>query len=452
MRYECLPPIASECVVTLINDSRDRIDDKAFLQRHRRDEKSFTRKRCLPFGVMMILLLQKTARSIQRHLHEYLAALVPGTSRRTVTPGAWTQARAKFRHTAFIELNEQCVLPALYDGATEAIGRWKGHRILGLDSSIIRLPNVEEVGNVFGWVKNSNQSGPTGVCPEGRMSVVYDVINRMGLDARLVSSKRGEIELALEQLSGLKPGDLCLLDRGFTGFEMLARIRHHGGHFVARCSTASFGPSQQMFVQNVAGVSRTVTIKACRAQQQNLRDLGIPTELVMRFVSVRLSTGELEVVVTSLYDEAKYPTECFADLYHQRWGIETYYLMLKSRLDLENWTGQTAEAVRQDFHASVLLANLESLLTRPAQEVLTQRKTPQAHEQRVNRSVSYHALKGRLFDLLLSDLPAHQVVSELTQLFTANSVSRRQERKVPRTKASLARSLHFQRYQRKSVY
>jgi hypothetical protein len=400
----------------------------------------------------MILLLQKTAKSIQRHLHEYLARLINEPAGATVTPGAWTQARAKFRHTAFIELNEQCVLPTLYEGEAGAIGRWKGHRVLGMDSSIIRLPNAQEVGQMFGWVKNSNQNGATGVSPEGRMSVIYDVLNRMGLDARLVSSKRGEIELGIEQLSVLKPEDLCLLDRGFTGFEILARIRHQGGHFVARCSTASFGPSQEMFAHDVAGVSRTVTIRACSTQQRTMRQLGMPTELVMRFVSVRLSTGELEVLVTSLYDEEKYPTECFAALYHQRWGIETFYLMLKSRLELENWTGETVEAICQDFHGCVLLANLESLLTRSAQEVLTRRKTPQAHEQRVNRSVSYHALKCRLFDLLQSNVPADQVVSELTQLFTANAVSRRQERKIPRKKASLARSLHFQRHQRKNVY
>ena len=183
-----------------------------------------------------------------------------------------------------------------------------------------------------------------------------------------------------------------------------------------------------------------------------MRELGLPTELALRFVSVRLPTGELEVLVTTLSDEEKYPTECFADLYHQRWAIETCYLMLKSRLDLENWTGQTVEAVFQDFHASVLLANLESLLTRPAQEALAKRKTPQTREQQVNRSVSYHALKHRLFELLQSAVPADQVILELTRLFTANAVSRRRERKIPRKKPSLARSLNFQRHRRKIVY
>ena len=56
---------------------------------------------------------------------------------------------------------------------------------------------------------------------------------------------------------------------------------------------------------------------------------------------------ELEVLVTSLLDEAAYPTQEFLTVYDKRWKQETYYGMLKGRLDLENWSGQSAEAVRQ---------------------------------------------------------------------------------------------------------
>jgi hypothetical protein len=36
-------------------------------------------------------------------------------------------------------------------------------------------------------------------------------------------------------------------------------------------------------------------------------------------VSLRLPTGELEVLATSLLDEALYPTQEFLPLYHRRW-------------------------------------------------------------------------------------------------------------------------------------
>jgi len=55
-----------------------------------------------------------------------------------------------------------------------------------------------------------------------------------------------------------------------------------------------------------------------------IRKLGLPTSLKVRFVRVKLNTGENEVLVTSLYNEARYTTVDFAELYYLRWGIETF--------------------------------------------------------------------------------------------------------------------------------
>src|SRR5437870_6918437 len=45
----------------------------------------------------------------------------------------------------------------------------------------------------------SNQLGHTGTTyPQARMSVLYDLLNRIGLDGRLESSRLGEVELAIE--------------------------------------------------------------------------------------------------------------------------------------------------------------------------------------------------------------------------------------------------------------
>lgn len=73
---------------------------------------------------------------------------------------------------------------------------------------------------------------------------------------------------------------------------------------------------------------------------------------------------------------------------HLRWGIETFYGLLKTRLELENFTGIGAEAVRQDFHATVYLSGLESLLTDTAQAMLDAKDTK--YPQTVNRAVSFN--------------------------------------------------------------
>jgi hypothetical protein len=400
----------------------------------------------------MLLILQKTTQSIQRHLHQFWDELLQNLA--AVTAGAFTQARAKFKHTAFIELNQQTILPMIY--APEQAGtlqRWRGHRLLGMDSSLVRLPRSQTTEKEFGLVEIKNHLGTTGTCyPQGRISVLYDLLNRIGLDGRLEKSALGEVDLAGQQVAQMAAGDVLLWDRGFTGFVLMARVLARDAHFLGRCSKSSFAAAQEMFRADRAGCSKIVKLAAATDQRVELRRLGLPLELIVRFVSVRLSTGELEVLVTSLLEAAAYPTKEFLTVYHWRWNHETYYGMLKGRLDLENWSGQSAEAVRQDFHAAVLLANLESVLSGPAQTAVAKRSAPAQHSQQVNRAVSYHTLKDRLLDLLLGDTPVEEILIELQQRFMASPVTARPTRPRLRQKMSLHRYYHFQRNVRKAVF
>ncbi|HVX56867.1 MAG TPA: IS4 family transposase [Candidatus Saccharimonadales bacterium] len=447
MNIECIP----DSLIVLIELLRARLRSADFLNRHRRQPQDFTRRRCLTFPIVMLLILQKSVKSVQRHLHEFLARLAEGTDWEPVTAGAWTQARAKLRAGAFTELNTQCVLPLVY-GPERAGGRqdWRGHRLLGLDSSLVRLPYSAELAGTFRVVEVRNQHGALGprYC-EGRESVLYDLLNHVGLDGRLVSGSQGEVSLAEEQLAHLQPGDVTLTDCGYTGYRFLARVRQHQAHFVARCSRGSFLPALELFRGNRAGRSVVTRLWAPADQRVGLKKLGLHPCLWVRLVSVRLPDGQLEVLVTSLLSEELYPTAEFADLYHRRWGHETYHLLFKSRLDLENWSGQTEEAIRQDFAATLFLANLESVLTQPANAALARRGSRQP--QQINHAVSYHAIKDQALDLLHGDTPARDVIGQLQKLFLGSPVTVRPKPK-PRRKESWGRSYHFQRHVRKIVF
>lgn len=437
----------------LITALRHRLRDEKFIARHRVRPADFTRQRALPFDRLLIFILQKTTKSLQRHLHEFWCQLALQLAI-VVTPGALTQARAKFKHTAFIALNQGTVLPLVYAPAQAAtLQRWRTHRLLGVDSSLVRLPRSPTTERDFGLVEVKNQLGATGTAyPEGRISVLYDLLNRIGLDGRLEPSTLGEVALARQQLVHLTAGDVLLWDRGFTGFLLMALVRARAAHFVGRCSTGSFAAAQELFRRNRAGRSQRVKLVAPADQRAELQRLGLPRVLIVRFVSVRLPTGELEVLVTSLLDETRYPTAEFLVVYHWRWHHETYYGLLKGRLDLENWSGQSAEAVRQDFHAAVLLANLESVLSGPAEKEVAVRSAEAQYPRQVNRAVSYHALKERLLDLLLTDRPAPEIIGELQVWFMGSPVTVRPKRPKPRQKISLYRGYHFQRNVRKTVF
>ena len=79
---------------------------------------------------------------------------------------------------------------------------------------------------------------------------------------------------------------------------------------------------------------------------------------------------ESEVLLTSLLDRKTFPADVFADLYHRRWGIETDYRRIKQTLGLDNFSGRSVTAVKQDFYAGQLLKNLALLMQHLLQPVI----------------------------------------------------------------------------------
>jgi hypothetical protein len=106
--------------------------------------------------------------------------------------------------------------------------------------------------------------------------------------------------------------------------------------------------------------------------------------------------------------------------------------------------------VERDFAATLLLANLESVLTQPAAAALAQRHA--AHPQQINRAGSYHALKLQVLELLHGDTPAREVIGQLQKLFLGSPVGVAQDHQRARKKRSLYRSYYYQRCKRKIVF
>ena len=444
-------PENNETSLQTVATIRRLLGNADFAARHKVRRQDFTRHRCLDFMNTVVLLLQKTVRSAQLHLNEFFEGLGRGWF--CVSASAWSQARLKLRHTAFVELNEQAVLAVVYGPASRFPRRdWRGHRLVAIDSSLMALPNVAEVGREFGWVACRNQTGACGRYAQGRLSVLTDVSNRIALQTLLVPWERSERTLVPEHLAQLAAGDVGLLDRGYASYELFARFIAAGRSFVCRCGGSGFGVVDRLLAEDRAGQSVMVALRPPNGTVGEIRRSQLAEIITVRFVTVRLNTGELEVLATNLLDEQKYETGAFGEVYGRRWGIETYYGLLKSRLDLENFSGYSVEAVRQDVYATVFLSNLESVLSAPAQQELAAASAPAPAAQKINRAVSFHAIKHHLIQLLLSREPVAEVIVQLSEVFRGNLVYQRPGRNVPRTKQSAWRSYRFQRNSKKAAY
>lgn len=119
-----------------------------------------------------------------------------------------------------------------------------------------------------------------------------------------------------------------------------------------------------------------------------------------------MDSGEEEVLLTNLFDEDLGVQE-FKELYFKRWGIEVKFNELKSRLQIENFTGDTVISVEQDFYASIYLSNMAALAKNEANDkiALDNKDKNLKYDYKVNVNILIGKLKDSLVLMLLEDNP-----------------------------------------------
>jgi hypothetical protein len=221
-----------------------------------------------------------------------------------VTPSAWCQARWKLKDSAFNELNQRAILDLICQPENGfEVRRWKGFRLIGIDSSLIRLPNQEAIGQEFGWVECVNNQGKCGRYPQARLSALTDLLNQMVVEGIFEPWSHGKRQLAVQHLASLDPQDIGILDRGYCSHELFAHFQTRKRWFVCRCPRRSFAVVNRLSEENREGRSVVATLRVPYESRKAILEAGLHEEITVRFVTVRLSTGELEVLATNLMDE-----------------------------------------------------------------------------------------------------------------------------------------------------
>lgn len=427
--------------------SRDFITSFLTINKYRKLERAFSRTRKIPFSNLVILLLQKSLKSLQIKLNEFadLVGIEPATA------SAFTQARALLSHELFKDLNSLIYSKDYYE--QENYKTYKGHRLLAIDGSYIRLPKSKAIEETYGKITLKNQhqvnSYTGGLC-----SALYDVLNEIVISAELANSLTAERTLAEHHFDHTKVGDIVVLDRGYPGYKFFAVMLSKKLHFICRCGGNMFADYHSLFVKDKNQDELIVEMLPHRLRASDIAD-GFQKSLRVRLVKVVLNSGEIEVLATSLLDQEKYPKRDFKDLYSKRWGIETLYDRVKNRLSLENFSGKSVEAVKQDFYSTIFITNVEVDVTTEANRQLKIKCDIKAnqYQQKVNRSTSFNGIKRYAVDLFLeSEKSVEDVVEELGKLFRASTIPIRPGRKFPRKKGCPRMAVNYLKYSKKMIF
>ena len=192
---------------TILSDIAKTLHDPAFIAAHRTHETAFSRQRILTFPVLVAFLPCAFKGSLQSLLDELFATL-NGSLARVVSKSALSQARQKLKATAFEALNERllCSLAALLPEP-----RWRGLRLVAVDSTTLRLPP---------WLENQHEFGvqlDSGGQPYvlARALGLFATTSRLMLKATLAPFASSERVLLASLLPHRAGDDLLIMDRGF---------------------------------------------------------------------------------------------------------------------------------------------------------------------------------------------------------------------------------------------
>jgi len=97
----------------------------------------------------------------------------------------------------------------------------------------------------------------------------------------------------------------------------------------------------------------------------------------VRVVKFDLPSGEQETLITNLFEVS---ADAFPTLYFYRWPIEVKFDLVKNKLELENFSGRTKNAVLQDFWTCMHLANIAAIANDEANELVQEQRTEKSNK------------------------------------------------------------------------
>ena len=369
-------------LTNLFQDFAARLCSTEFLYdaRHADHPTAFSRCRKLPLPTLVAIMLTGMRMSIQAELDTFFAHLRQQAQLvHEVSEQAFAQARAKLSLSAIPGLNDWLLARADKDGF---VPHWHGLRLVAADASTVRL------GLRASHVK--------------RAAVADQILFGLflpGPDLMLAASLHnvhecGERQFLFEHLDRLSPDDLLLLDRGYPCRWLVAVLNDRAIKFCMRVDNTSSFACVRAFMRSDA-LEQVVMLPA--PSKRDALDYECPRKLQrVRLVRTVSPSGEQRVLMSSLFDQKRFPADCFAELYHQRWGIEEAFKRLKHRLNLEHVSGLTQQAVAQDVAAKIVCDNLQALVALTAHA-----DADLPDSQRVNHAYAHTALKPLLPILLL---------------------------------------------------
>lgn len=334
-------------------------------------EKDFTRNRTLTFEKTLSCIVSMDAGSIHRELLRFFQF-----SSKTPSSAALIQQRRKLKIDAFDTVLHK--FNSAFPTKT-----YKGFHLLACDGSTVSLPLDEKDENKsYSYFKSGHWNHES---YQMQLNALYDLLGNRYMDMYMEPRRGHDERRALSKMierNHFPENSILIADRGYEGFALIAQIEQSGRYYLIRAKDNKAGGMIKGFPLPKEGIyDRTMTYTYTYRQGKEI--LANPEkykrvhykpskyflnperpfyEMTIRFIKIKLPSGEYECLITNLPGD-KFSTEEIQKLYNMRWGIETSFRTLKYSVGLLYFHSKKVEFIEQEIWSKLIMYNFFATIT-----------------------------------------------------------------------------------------
>jgi hypothetical protein len=164
------------------------------------------------------------------------------------------------------------------------------------------------------------------------------------------TARDADAKRAREVCAGVKAGEIAIFDKAYVDFGHLWDLEQRGVAWVTRAKeNLQFEVLEQLPVKAGGKVVADELVGLKNAQSQD------KYPEVMRRVTAWVEVDGEERLMTFLTNQLTWSPETIAELYRCRWEIEVFFKQLKQTLQLADFLGTSANAVRWQIWIALLI-------------------------------------------------------------------------------------------------
>jgi len=330
-------------------------------------------------------------------------------SGQTGRSGVLSEARKRLPLEVWVQLHQWM----MNEISKESEGRWRRHRMIGMDGTFVSMNDEAPLTEHFG--KWNNRHGKSRF-PYARVAVAFNLATLINVGHQAKSCRISEKELCRELIKDLGAGDVIVFDRFHSGANLYVGYKRAGIDFIGRVHARL--KVERLKVIQVLGLG-DLLVEIPLVPSYRKEDPSLPKCIPVRIIQTRARIdGKREEfwIATSLSDAEKYPAQEIIAWQKKRWKVETLIEEMKIWLGADVLRSKSPEGIYKELYARIIGLNLIHWL------IL---KASQKHNKEIDRlSVSAALRLTASYSLKMSTAPVWQLPLLYNQLLERIAISR----------------------------